>query len=98
MNLVVLLSLGCQCSTHRPKYTEVRFASFLSGGFITDIIIVNSPERKLAKRTSAVLKISAIQNVPPKELPILLSSALFRVKIGQTAKSIVAARVYSLCL
>jgi predicted CDP-diglyceride synthetase/phosphatidate cytidylyltransferase len=29
----------------------VRFVSFLSGGFIT-AIVVNSPERKLAKRTS----------------------------------------------
>ena len=31
--------------------TEVRFASFLSGGFIT-AIVVNPPESKLAKRTS----------------------------------------------
>ena len=31
--------------------TEVRFASFLSGGFITAIVI-NPPERKLAERTS----------------------------------------------
>ena len=31
--------------------TEVRFASFLSGGFIT-AIVVNPPERKLSKRTS----------------------------------------------
>ena len=31
--------------------TEVRFASFLSGGFIT-AIVVNSLERKLANRTS----------------------------------------------
>ena len=31
--------------------TEVRFASFLSGGFIT-AIIVNPPESKLSKRTS----------------------------------------------
>ena len=31
--------------------TEVCFASFLSGGFIT-AIVVNPPERKLAKRTS----------------------------------------------
>ena len=30
--------------------TEVRFAFFLSGGFIT-VIVVNPPERKLAKRT-----------------------------------------------
>ena len=31
--------------------TEVRFASFLSDGFIT-AIVVNPPERKLTKRTS----------------------------------------------
>ena len=31
--------------------TEVHFASFLSGGFIT-AIVVNPPERKLAKNTS----------------------------------------------
>ena len=31
--------------------TEVRFTSFFSGGFIT-AIVVNPPERKLAKRTS----------------------------------------------
>ena len=38
---------------HRKIYqrTEVRFASFLPGGFITDIV-VNPPESKLAKRTS----------------------------------------------
>ena len=30
---------------------DVRFASFLSGGFIT-AIVVNPPEKKLAKRTS----------------------------------------------
>ena len=31
--------------------TEVCFASFLSGG-LTTVIVVNPPERKLAKRTS----------------------------------------------
>ena len=31
--------------------TEVHFASFLSGGFIT-AIVVNPPEMNLAKRTS----------------------------------------------
>ena len=36
--------------------TEVRFASFLSGGFIT-AIVVNPPERKLAKRTSVLSSI-----------------------------------------
>ena len=33
------------------QFTEVRFACFLSGGFIT-ATIVNPPERKLAKGTS----------------------------------------------
>ena len=33
------------------EFTDVRFASFLSGEFIT-AIVVNPPERKLAKRTS----------------------------------------------
>ena len=31
--------------------TEVRFASFLSGGFTT-LAVINPPEMKLAKRTS----------------------------------------------
>ena len=35
-------------SNHR---TEVRFASFLSSGF-TPMAVINSPERKLVKRTS----------------------------------------------
>ena len=38
------LSNSMQC-------TKVRFASFLSGGFIT-AIVVNPPEMKQAKRTS----------------------------------------------
>jgi len=33
------------------QYTEVRFASFLSGGFTT-MAVINQPEKKLAKRTS----------------------------------------------
>ena len=32
-------------------FTEVRFASFLSGGF-TNMAVINPPERKVAKRTS----------------------------------------------
>ena len=35
----------------RTQCTKVRFVSFLSGGFIT-AIVVNPLERKLAKRTS----------------------------------------------
>ena len=37
------------------QYTEVRFASFFSGEFIAAIVI-NPPERKLAKRTSVQYK------------------------------------------
>ena len=32
----------------KPLHTEMRFASFISGGFIIDIV-VNQPERKLTK-------------------------------------------------
>ena len=34
-----------------PHYTEVRLASFHSGGFTT-MAVINPPERKLAKRAS----------------------------------------------
>ena len=37
--------------THDPDYTKVRFSSFFSSGFIT-AMLVNPPERKLAKHTS----------------------------------------------
>ena len=40
-----------KCQTLPLYCREVRFASFLSGGFIT-AIVVNPLERKLAKRTS----------------------------------------------
>ena len=42
------------CNTDRgapDHFTQVRLANFLSGGFIT-AIVVNPPERKLSKRTS----------------------------------------------
>ena len=38
--------------TYSSLHTEVRFASFLSGGFIITAIVVNPPERKLAKLIS----------------------------------------------
>ena len=41
---IILLNYGAQC-------TEVRFASFLSGGFIT-MVVINPPERKVTKCTS----------------------------------------------
>ena len=40
-------------STTFDQCTEVSFADFPSGGFIT-AILVNPPERKLAKRTSVI--------------------------------------------
>jgi hypothetical protein len=33
-----------------PNCTEVRFASFLSGGFTT-MVVINPPKKKLTKRT-----------------------------------------------
>ena len=45
-----------------PDCTEVRFASFPSGGFTT-MAVLNQPKRKLAKRTSvdcAYLAVNAI--------------------------------------
>ena len=39
------------CLLRPNKCTEVRFASFLSGGFTT-MAVINPPERKLAKRIS----------------------------------------------
>ena len=49
---------------HTAHCTEVRFASLLSGGFIT-AIVVNPPERKLAKRTCAVFRIQSVKETPP---------------------------------
>ncbi len=46
-----LLRLKNQKVNWTQHCTEVHFASFLSGGFIT-VIVVNPPESKLAKRTS----------------------------------------------
>ena len=48
---------------HIAHCTEMRFVSFLSGGFIT-AIVVNPPERKLAKRTS--VQWSTIATCPGK--------------------------------
>ena len=44
-------ALTARPSELRSQWTEVRFASLLSGGFIT-AIVANPQERKLAKRTS----------------------------------------------
>ena len=43
--------MGSSILPKNEHCTEVRFASFLSGGFITDTV-VNPPERKLEKCTS----------------------------------------------
>ena len=46
------LNLGLQLEGKRTDHcTEVRFASFLSGGFIA-MALINPLERKLVKRTS----------------------------------------------
>ena len=46
-----MMSRMCEFQATAKHCTEVRFASFLSGGFIT-AIVVNPPEKKLEKRTS----------------------------------------------
>ena len=59
--IIVISSYSVQC-------TEVRFASFLSGGFTT-VAVINPPEKKLANRTSVQwLKLS---------LTILVVSKIF---------------------
>ena len=50
-----------QIKQFTPQYTEVRFASFLTSGFIT-AIVVNPPERKLAKRTSVQCNIPTLKD------------------------------------
>ena len=59
LTLSVVQLKGKHCQTlhcrngvvHMSGCTEVRFANFLTGGFIA-AIVVNPPERKLEKRTS----------------------------------------------
>ena len=46
-----ILPIAVRIFSNFGHCTEVHFASFLSGGFIT-AIVVNPPERKLTKRTS----------------------------------------------
>ena len=41
----------CHALLEIPHHTEVLFANFLPGGFIT-AIVVNTPEEKLTKHTS----------------------------------------------
>ena len=63
-------SLNTQVSTH---CTEVRFASFLSGGFTT-MAVINPPERKLAKRTyvHCVRRLRLARRQPSPSLCVLL--------------------------
>ena len=54
MIYLVALGLGLKClrKVHlNTQCTEVRFASWLSGGFTT-MAVINLPKSKLAKRTS----------------------------------------------
>ena len=46
-----LYKLHLNLQTALPQCREMRFSSFISGGFIT-AIVVNPPERKLSKCTS----------------------------------------------
>ena len=62
----------------------MRFASFLSGGFIT-AIVVNPPERKLAKRTSVHCALP-----PPDSRGI--EPAFQRPKQRDARKSVIMAR------
>ena len=50
--LVTCFHISLECE----QCTEVRFASFLSGGF-TSMAVINRPERKLEKRTSVFVYI-----------------------------------------
>ena len=53
LNLCILAILVANCGLSRTvQCTEVRFASLLSDGFTAMAVIINPPERKLAKRTS----------------------------------------------
>ena len=54
MIYIVAFGVGLKCPRKihlNTQCTEVRFASLLSSGFIT-AIVVNLPEKKLGKRTS----------------------------------------------
>ena len=62
---------------YNRQCTEMRFASFLSGGFIT-AIVVNPPERKLAKRTSVQCAGGGISHCSPGSAsPCLLKNSAF---------------------
>ena len=60
--------------------TEMRFASFLSGGFIT-AMVVNPPERRLAKCTSVHCK--SIHNQSESDCS-KTKADIFKPKYGQT--------------
>ena len=60
----VLQDISCQASSLSKQRTEMRFASFLSGGFIT-VTVVNQPERKLTKRTSVQRFSGYMEQVDP---------------------------------
>ena len=47
--MVLFMHIKVEKSTKTTQCTEVRFASFLSGGFTT-MAVINPPEKKLAKR------------------------------------------------
>ena len=53
-SLIIEWSLTSHQVSQLNHFTEVRFASFLSGGFTT-MAVINPPKRKLEKRTSVHL-------------------------------------------
>ena len=69
-----------------PHCTEVCFASFFSGGFIT-AIVVNPPERKLAKHTSVHCKFirscTSIGNTRVAQLSLIAASVGYVVLPSQ---------------
>ena len=66
LNQIKIYWKNFQTKSYLHHCTEVRFASFLSGGFTT-IAVINPPERKLSKRTSVhwLAKLKVNKNVLP---------------------------------
>ena len=67
-------------STSQPVRTEVRFASFLSGGFIT-ANVVNPLERKLAKCTSVQCCVFRLFTKAMKYIALLLTKGVICVTL-----------------
>ena len=68
------------------RFTEVRFTRFLSGGFIT-AIVVNPPERKLAKCTSVHWAVIRNSSEIVKDLPKILPADNWQAVVRQSSMS-----------